>query len=578
MRATARHGAARAAWLLLLGLAETAAALLLPAALARAVDTLLAGAPGARRWALACAGLAGAQLAAGAARSVLAGTTDARAAAWLRGRLIGHALALGPRGAAPFAPGDLATRATLNAAHAGAAPAALAAAAAGAAAPVGGLLALALLDWRLAAVLLAGLPLLALLLRSFARSTADALERYQRAQAAIAARLVEATRGATTIAAAGTLRRERDRVLAPLPELSAQGHRMWHVTARATGRSAALSPLLQLAVLATAGLLLSEGQLSTGGLLAAARYASFASAVGVCVGHVNRVVQARGAGRRIGEVLAAAPVRHGEAALPRPGAGRLRLRGVTAARDGRLVLDGLDLDVPGGATLAVVGRSGTGKSLLAAMAGRLADPDAGEVLLDGVPLRALTRRELREAVGYAFERPALLGGTLAGTIGYGPARPAPGRVAAAARSACADAFIRTLPEGYDTPCADAPLSGGELQRLGLARAFAHDGRLLILDDATSSLDTVTELRVGRALMSEAGGRTRLVVAHRAATAARADLVAWLDGGRVRALGPHHELWRLPEYRALWASDEPGAADEGEADEGEGVRDGRAARP
>ncbi|WP_326595496.1 ABC transporter ATP-binding protein [Streptomyces sp. NBC_01803] len=561
---TARRGGARVAALTLLSLADTAAALLLPAALGHTLDLLLdgtdAGSAAGRRWSLLCAALVGAQIVLDAATTVLTATTDAREAARLRGRLLRHVLAVGPRAADRFPAGDLVTRGTVNAAHAGAEPAALAAAVSGVAAPAGGIVALALVDWRLAVAFAAGVPPLAVLLRTFTRSTADVVARYQEIQADIAGRLVEALGGARTIAAAGTEPRERDRVLAPLPELSAQGHRMWHVSARAVARAAALAPLLQLVVVAVAGLLLAVGDLTVGGLLAAARYVVMATGIGVFVGHLNRLVRARGAARRLGEVFAEPPVRHGDATLPPGGPGRLELRRVTARRDGRDVLRGLDLVLPGGATVAVVGRSGAGKSLLAALAGRLADPDDGDILLDGVPLAALPRATLRAEIGYAFERPALLGSTLAGTIGFGPAPPPADRIAAAARSASADTFIRRLPDGYATRCADAPLSGGELQRLGLARAFTHTGRLLILDDATSSLDTVTELRVGRALLADAHARTRLIVAHRAASAARADLVAWLDGGRIRALGPHRDLWRWAEYRAVWeAGDDAGEA-------------------
>jgi ATP-binding cassette subfamily B protein len=112
--------------------------------------------------------------------------------------------------------------------------------------------------------------------------------------------------------------------------------------------------------------------------------------------------------------------------------------------------------------------------------------------------------------------------------------------------------VQRLPQGYHTPLAQAPLSGGETQRLGLARAL-RAGRLLILDDATSSLDTVTEHQISQALAGINGGRTRIVVTHRAATAARADLVAWLDGGRLLGCAPHHVLWRCSAYRALFAA-------------------------
>jgi ATP-binding cassette subfamily B protein len=226
---------------------------------------------------------------------------------------------------------------------------------------------------------------------------------------------------------------------------------------------------------------------------------------------------------------------------------------VTVRAGGATLLDRLDLEVPAGACVALVGRSGAGKTTLAWLVGRLGDPDEGEVLLDGVPVAALAPPELRRAVVYAFERPALLGGTVAGAIAYGRPDAAAAEVERAAAAAQADGFVRRLPDGYDTPLRAAPLSGGEAQRLGLARAVAQDGRVLVLDDATSSLDTATEMRLGEALADLLGGRTRLVVAHRTATAARADLVAWLDGGRVRDLAPHADLWRDPEYRAVFAA-------------------------
>ncbi len=339
-------------------------------------------------------------------------------------------------------------------------------------------------------------------------------------------------------------------MLRPLPGLSEAGHRMWRVQGQAAAQAVAVAPLLQLGVVAVAGVLLTRDRLSVGDVLAASRYAMLATGVGVLVGRLAGLARARAAARRLGEVEAEPATTFGARRLP-DGPGRLELRGVTARRGGRTVLDGVDLVVPGGTTLAVVGRSGAGKSLLAALAGRLSDPDAGEVLLDGVPLRELPHDDLRRAVGYAFARPALLGATVGQAIGLGLPAPSPDRIRQAARRALADDFVRRLPDGYDTAVADAPRSGGESQRLGLARAFAHGGRLLILDDALSSLDTVTERHITDALLGDGPDRTRLLVAHRSAAAARADAVAWLDGGRVRAVGRHAELWRFAEYRAVF---------------------------
>ncbi|WP_331754683.1 ABC transporter ATP-binding protein/permease (plasmid) [Streptomyces chartreusis] len=545
-RSATRHSRPRTVTLCLVSTAATGAGLLLPAALGRTLDLLLTGSP-ATAWVLCCAALVVSLALLDACQSVLVGTVDARTTAWLRHRLTGHVLAMGPRATGRFGAGDLVARLVGNAAQAGTAPAARAVLAAALAGPVGGVVALALIDPWLAAAFLAGAPVLALLLRAFARDTSRCVSDYQREQGRIAGALAEAVDGHRTVAAAGTADRETARILRPLPELSRAGHRMWQVQGRAAARAVTVAPLLQLGVIAVAGVLLARHRLSVGEVLAASRYAVLATGVGMLVAQLAGVARARAAAERLGEVVAEPAPAHGTRRLP-PGPGRLELRGVTARRGGRTVLEGVDLVVPGGTTLAVVGRSGTGKSVLAALAGRLADPDEGEVLLDGVPLSELTHDELRHAVAYAFERPVLLGDTVEEAIGLALTAPSPTRIRQAARTARADDFVSRLPQGYATALADAPRSGGESQRLGLARAFAHGGRLLILDDALSSLDTVTEARITEALAGDGSSATRLLIAHRAATAARADAVAWLDGGRVRAVGRHEELWRDPAYR------------------------------
>ncbi|TQJ57405.1 ATP-binding cassette subfamily B protein [Streptomyces sp. SLBN-115] len=550
--AATRHSGARCVVLALVSVAATGAQLLLPAALGRALDLLLTHSP-ATRWVLCCAALALLLTLLDACETVLRGTLDARTTAFLRRRVTGHVLAVGPRATARFGAGDLVARVVGSAAQAGTAPGARAALLAAPAGPVGAVAALALIDPWLAVVFLTGAPVLTLVLRSLARSTSACVADYQRAQGRIADALTEAVGGARTIRAAGTADRDAARILRPLPELSRAGRRMWRVQGRAAAQATAVAPLLHLAVVAVAGLLLTRHRLSPGDVLAASRYAVLATGVGVLVGQLSGLVRSRTAAARLGEVLTEPAPPYGDHRLPRGGPGRLELRGVTARRGDRTVLDGVDLVVPGGTTLALVGRSGAGKSLLAALAGRLTDPDAGEVLLDGVPLPALPRAELRAAIAQAFDRPALLGTTIEDTVSLGLATPA--RVREAARSACADDFVRRLPDGWSTPCADAPHSGGEAQRLGLARAFAHDGRLLILDDALSSLDTITERQVTRSVFGRTTTATRLVVAHRASTAARADTVAWLDGGRVRAVGTHEQLWRTAGYRAVFGTAE-----------------------
>ncbi|PRH77210.1 ABC transporter ATP-binding protein [Streptomyces solincola] len=566
LRGALRHSRGRSLAVLLCSVASAVAALAEPAVLGRSLDLLLDRDPAAGRWVALCAALVLAEILLDALTAQLTGTVNARSTAWLRTRALRTLLAAEPgRATDRFAPGDLATRLTANATEAGTVPAAAAGALAAVLPPLGALVALVLIDLWTAAAFLLGVPLLVLLLRAFARSSSAAVTSYQRIQAGIADRLAEVLAGAHTVAAAGTAERERRRVLAGLPGLGAEGRAMWLVYGRAVARSGVLMPLLVCLVLAVGGIRLAAGQLGVGGLVAASRYAALAAGIGAVAAVLGALVKGRAAARRTAEPAALPPVFHGPLRLPAGGPGALRLTGVTVVRDGAPVLDDVTLTVPGGATAAVVGRSGAGKSLLAAVAGRLTDPDRGRVLLDGVPMEQLTEEELRREVGHAFARPALFGPTVGDAIAFGAERPTAPEVRAAARAAGADGFVQRLPYGYDTLLADAPLSGGERQRLGLARAFAHAGRLLVLDDAMSGLDTVTQREVELALARDVRAGTRLVVAHRLSTAAGADLVVWLDAGRVRATGPHRLLWRDPAYRAVFTGSEPEAADREAAD-------------
>jgi ATP-binding cassette subfamily B protein len=349
--------------------------------------------------------------------------------------------------------------------------------------------------------------------------------------------------------------REARRVLQPLPRLREAGYAIWRTQRGTTWRVALLLPVLQLTVLAMAGLAAAQGRISAGQFLACAGYAGLGLAAFGQLDSLMELAVARSGLRRAAEVLdvAVTPTPGAPRALP-DGPAEVRLRQVGARVPGAPVLTGVDLTIPAGATVALVGHSGAGKSTLAALVGRLYDPDEGAVLLDGVPVRAVPLAQLRRQVRYAFAEPVLLGRTVSDAIGYGCPDITPDAVRHAAEVACADAFIKRLPAGYDTPLSEAPLSGGETQRLGIARAVARAGRVMVLDDAMSNLDTATEQAVSVAIDRAIPDGTRLVVAHRLTTAARADLVAWLDGGRLRALAPHRELWHLPEYRRLFAAD------------------------
>lgn len=544
-RALARQGGG---WLPMLGIADlcgTLTTLALPVVLGRVIDAVVTGRGGGHWFALAGALIAVAVLA-DLVGAFAQPVCVARTTAWLRNRLVRHVFAIGPEGARRFSTGDLVTRVSGNAVDAAQAGPGMVAAATTLLPPVGSLALLAYLDVWLAVAFLGGLALVACVLLAFARRSSAAMSAYQQLQGRIAGRLAESLAGARTIAAAGTVEREERRVLEPLPHLRDEGIRMWRVLSRSTAQAAAVGPLVLVAVLAAAGMELLAGRISAGELFAAGQYAVIGAGLGSLTGVFGQLARARAAAGRAAEVLGVAPVRYGPHELP-AGPGQLVFLQVTARAGDTTLLDRVDLALPGGAAVAVVGRSGAGKSVLATLATRLRDPDEGQIVLDGVPLDLLTHAELRAAVSCAFERPVLVGATISDAIGLGLPED---RVRAAARATRAHDFVSRLPEGYDTPLADAPMSGGEAQRLGLARAWNAE-RLLVLDDATSSLDMVTELQIGQALTDDRDRRTRLIVTHRAATAARADLVVWLDSGRVLGVGPHEQLWSAAAYRELF---------------------------
>jgi ATP-binding cassette subfamily B protein len=523
------------------------AELALPLAIGGTVDAIVAGHATGRRLAWTFA-LVVVLVIADPVRDLLAGLAPARRTAQLRRLLIRHTLVLGAR--RPDTTGDVVSRVLTSAAEAGEDGVATILAVVATIPVAGAIAALAYLDPWLVVGYAAGAAAITALLRRHVRDTSDAVVRYQRAQADIAARLSDALAGRRTIAAAATVPAEIRRCLRPLPQLSAAGNATWHVLARSAGQSALAGPLLQLSVVAVGGWLLARGRLTPGELLAAVQYGMLGAGIGGLVAAFGRVARARAGGRRVAEVLDRATPRYGTRDLP-AGPGALIFDGVTVRADGIPVLDRVDVTLPGGRPIAVVGRSGSGKSTFAALAARLTDPDDGTVSLDGVPLCELSADVLRREIGVAFERPVLVGATVADAVGLahdGPSSPA---VAAALRAARADTFVSRLPRGPDTPLGEAPLSGGEAQRLGLARAW-HARRLLVLDDATSSLDTATEAEILRLLTGDVT-RTHLIVAHRAATAEQCASVVWLDRGRVRAVAPHRRLWSDPGYRAVFGA-------------------------
>jgi len=233
----------------------------------------------------------------------------------------------------------------------------------------------------------------------------------------------------------------------------------------------------------------------------------------------------------------------------------LRFEDVSFSYDGeRPVLEHVSFSAPAGSTTALVGPSGGGKTTLVDLIPRFRDPVSGTVSLDGVPLTRLRRKDLRRLIGIVSQETILFNDTVRNNIAYGVNGASPERVEAAARSANADEFIRAMPQGYESLIGERGvfLSGGQRQRLAIARALLRDPTILILDEATSSLDPESEVAVQEALDRLLANRTTFVIAHRLSTVLDADAILVLDRGRIVERGTHRDL--LAEstlYRRLY---------------------------
>jgi len=265
--------------------------------------------------------------------------------------------------------------------------------------------------------------------------------------------------------------------------------------------------------------------------------------LGMWIGQAQR---ATASGERFFEVIdepeevADAP---GAGSLP-PGQGRVTFEGVTFGYDpDRPVLAGVDLEIEAGGTIALIGASGSGKTTLASLVPRFYDVGEGRVLVDGVDVRDVTRRSLRREIGVISQDPFLFSASVRDNIAFGVPDVPDELVEAAARAAQAHEFIEQLPDGYDTVIGERgiTLSGGQRQRLAIARALVIDPRVLILDDATASVDATTESLIRAGLTEAMRDRTTIVIAHRLSTIALADSIVVLEHGRIVARGTQDEL-------------------------------------
>jgi ABC-type multidrug transport system fused ATPase/permease subunit len=312
-----------------------------------------------------------------------------------------------------------------------------------------------------------------------------------------------------------------------------------------------------------AAILIVGGHQAAGGTITVGEFVAFYGYVmlltspvrmlGISLGMAQRAVAS---GARVFEVLDRAPeMTSAPGAPPLPeGDGRVEMRGVTFGYgDGEPVLRDIDLDVEPGRTVAVVGTTGSGKTTLVALIPRLYDPDEGSVVVDGADVRAVDLESLRREIAMVSDDPFLFSATLRENVAYARPDATDEEIERAARQAGIHDFIVSLPDGYDTLVGERglTLSGGQRQRVAIARALLRDPRILILDDATSSVDATTEAEIKTALRGLMRARTTFIIGHRLSTIALADEIVVLEDGRVAARGTHDELVESsPLYREI----------------------------
>jgi len=376
--------------------------------------------------------------------------------------------------------------------------------------------------------------------------------------------------GVRVVKGFGQEERELGKVTGALGVLYGSRLRNWRLRSRRTSTLQTIPQLGQVAVLALGGWLVFDGKVTVGTLVAFFSYLTqLTSPARQMAGVLVVAQQARAGAERVLELLDSLPD-----VVEKPDAIRLpELEGGISFNDvsfGYLrsepVLDGFDLQVRAGETVALVGTSGSGKSTVGLLLPRFYDVQRGSVQVDGIDVRDVTFDSLRRQIGVVFEDSFLFSDTVKANIAYGRPGATEAQVEAAARAAEAHRFVMELPDGYDTVVGERGLllSGGQRQRITLARALITNPRILLLDDATSSIDSRIEEEIHSTLRRLMVGRTTILIAHRRSTLHLADRIVVLDQGRVVDSGTHEELLdRSPLYRDLLAGP-------GEDAEGEGV--------
>ncbi len=404
------------------------------------------------------------------------------------------------------------------------------------------------LDWQLALLSFAFVPFLLLATIRFGQRLQPILRDVQQRIADVTVAAEENVVGSRIVR---IFAREDDE----LEKFADRSHKVFQASVAAAHVRAIYIPLTAFIPNAAVALLIFfggrqviSGDLSLGALVAFYSYLMMLVYPAQIIGWLTSLTQrAIASGERVYDVLDA-PLEMREKAHARPlrlarTAGTVAFDAVSFGFEGHQVLENVSLVVPAGRTVALVGHTGSGKTTLTNMIPRFYDPDAGRVLIDGQDVRDVRLADLRRHIGVVTQDPFLFSVPVAENIRFGRPEAGDDEVRAAARRAQADDFIRTLPDGYDTVVGERglSLSGGQRQRVAIARALVMDPRILILDDATSSVDVETELKIRTALQEIMRGRTTFIIAHRTSTISLAEEIVVLEQGRIVERGPHAEL-------------------------------------
>jgi ABC-type multidrug transport system fused ATPase/permease subunit len=412
-------------------------------------------------------------------------------------------------------------------------------------------------EWRLALVVLAVTPFIVALAYRYSHVAHPTLRDVQQKLADVATVAEENIVGVHVVKAFAQEPAEEEK-------FRGRNEALFGQTIRANRQRATYVPLLsfvpllaQAAVLLVGARMVAHGSLSVGSFVSFNLYLALLvtplRSLGMWIGQAQR---ATASGERIFQVLdEPEEVADKPAAveLP-PGDGEIRFEDVSFSYlPGRPVLEHVDLALEAGTTLALIGHTGSGKTTLASLVPRFYDVEAGRVLVDGVDVRDVTLASLRREIGVIPQDPFLFSTTVRENIAFGRPEMTDAEIERAARLAQAHEFVERLPQGYETVIGERgiTLSGGQRQRVAIARALAVDPRILILDDATASVDATTEAQIRTGLREVMSGRTTLIIAHRLSTIALADEVVVVDGGRIVARGTHDQLFETsPVYREI----------------------------